>query len=154
MKGILKIAGVGLKWVAATALFLVGIVLVPLVAATLAVRAMDKESEVDRATSPNGEYDAVLMETNGGATTSYGYTVYIMHSGSTSGWKAASLYGTTVNGAYGANLRWRSSDLLAVEFTATKWSRIEEPWFRMGSRKIHVVLQSGITDQTVPSGHM
>ena len=33
--------------------------------------------EVSRVSSPDGKVDAVLVETNGGATTSFGYRVFI-----------------------------------------------------------------------------
>jgi hypothetical protein len=37
--------------------------------------------EIVRVTSPNGKYDAVLFESNGGATTSVSYNVYITEKG-------------------------------------------------------------------------
>ena len=35
------------------------------------------EDEVARVTSPDGRVEAVLIETNGGATTSFGYKVLV-----------------------------------------------------------------------------
>ena len=37
--------------------------------------------EVSRVSSPAGDLDAVLVETNGGATTSFGYLVYVLPRG-------------------------------------------------------------------------
>jgi hypothetical protein len=38
--------------------------------------------EVARATNPSGKVDAVLVERNGGATTSFGYNIYVGDSAS------------------------------------------------------------------------
>ena len=37
--------------------------------------------EINRITSPDGKVDAILVETDAGATTSYGYNVYIVPKG-------------------------------------------------------------------------
>src|SRR3989339_512297 len=68
------------------------------------------KDEVVRIASPNNKLDAVLVETNGGATTSYGYEIYVIKRGKkTSGKPPVYLYGTARNeNAYGANLRWGS----------------------------------------------
>jgi len=52
-------------------------------------------AEVGRTTSPSGNVDAVLVEGSGGATTSYGYEVFVVPAGKST-WlqkKVAFLYG-------------------------------------------------------------
>jgi hypothetical protein len=41
----------------------------------------NKEEEIERITSPDSLVDAVLIGRNGGATTSYSYTLYLVPSG-------------------------------------------------------------------------
>ena len=54
------------------------------------------KDEVVRAVSPSGTVDAVLLETNAGATTSFGYEIYILeHGAQPSGSPAVFLYGAT-----------------------------------------------------------
>lgn len=64
------------------------------------------KDEVARVVSPSGKVDAVLVEINGGATTSFGYEVYVVERGAQpSGSPTVSLYGAVRNQhAYGANL--------------------------------------------------
>lgn len=63
--------------------------------------------EVARMSSPDGRLDAIVFETNGGATTSFGYKVEVAKKGSRSGTEGANLYGAVRNAqAYGVNIRW------------------------------------------------
>ena len=76
-------------------------------------------SEVARTTSPSGKVDAVLMEASGGATTSFGYEVFVVPAGKST-WlqkKVAFLYGATRSEqAYGVNLRWAGPANLTLEY--------------------------------------
>jgi hypothetical protein len=76
--------------------------------------------EVARVPHPNANVDAVLVETNGGATTSFGYEVFIFPRGQKprrSDHAVVSLYGAgRSDHAYGANLRWAPNDTLVVEY--------------------------------------
>ena len=69
------------------------------------------KDEVARVVSPSGNIDAVLFETNGGATISFGYEVYVVEHGTQpSGSPVVLLYGAARNQhAYGANLSWPSN---------------------------------------------
>jgi hypothetical protein len=58
---------------------LIGIVFVML--ALAACFAGVSRDEVARVTSPDGTVDAVLVEVNGGATTSFGYQVFLVQRG-------------------------------------------------------------------------
>lgn len=74
------------------------------------------KDEVARIVSPSGNVEAVLFETNGGATTSFGYEVFVVERGAKpSGSPAVSLYGAVRNQhAYGANLKWSSPGSLLI----------------------------------------
>ena len=105
--------------------------------------------EVARAAAPDGAVIATLLETNGGATTDFGYEVMV------DGTKVAVLYGAVRNSnAYGANLRWASSSELDIEYLTARWADLQKPELRVGARTIHVVLKPNITDGTAPAGGM
>ena len=105
--------------------------------------------------SPDRKLDAVLVEINGGATTSFGYKVYIVEKGVNynSGNSVASLYGAVRNSsAYGVNLVWKSAKELEVQYLSAKDSNIESSSVVIAGSKIAVFLRPGISDPTVPSG--
>ena len=112
--------------------------------------------EVARVVSPVGTIDAVLIETNGGATTSFGHEVYVVeHGGQPTGSPAVSLYGALRNAnASGSNLKWESANALAVEFLKARSAQINQPSQSLGTQTIHFILRPGITDTTAPSGGM
>jgi hypothetical protein len=114
------------------------------------------KDEVARVASPNGKAYAVLFETNGGATTSFGYEVYVVaHSAPPSGSPAISLYGAIRNqSAYGANLKWESPTVVAVEFLSAKSKMIEKSALSVGDQVIQLAVHEGITDNAAPSGGM
>src|SRR5947208_537704 len=73
--------------------------------------------QVARVTSPNGDLEAVLTETNGGATTSFGYDVTVRARGAKNGTKVASLYGAIRNEqAFGVNLLWANDHVLRIQY--------------------------------------
>jgi len=115
--------------------------------------------EVARARSPDGLRDAVLIESNGGATTSFGYEIFVVphaqqvrHGAAGS---LASLYAATRNEqAYGVNLQWLAPDTLAVEYLTAReavghHSAIADPL-----DQVHIVLRSGVRDSSAPAGGM
>jgi hypothetical protein len=114
------------------------------------------KDEVARAISPTGKVDAVLLETNGGATTSFGYEIYtVEHRAQPSGSPAVSLYGAIRSQhAYGANLKWTSPDSVAVEFLSAKSAKIEKPVVSVGTQTVHLVIHEGVLDNAAPSGGM
>ncbi|HEY7546287.1 MAG TPA: hypothetical protein VID27_15460, partial [Blastocatellia bacterium] len=100
-----------------------------LLAIVLCVSCTDPVSrdEVTRVPSPSGHIDAVLIETNGGATTSFGYDVYLVRSGGNykQGFQVASLYGAARNeSAYGVNLKWSEPQKLMVEYLKAHWAEL------------------------------
>jgi len=114
------------------------------------------QDEVARAPSSAGDLDAVLVETNGGATTSFGYLVYVVPHGTkaSEGTEVAMLYGAVRNDqAYGANLKWEGSQL-AVEYRDARQAELRKPTVTIGPRTVMIVLRSGVTDSAAPAGGM
>jgi hypothetical protein len=113
--------------------------------------------EVTRVTSPSGEIDAVLVEGNGGATTSFGYEVFLVKSGKKhdSGVHAAWLYGAVRNKhAYGVNLKWIEPQVLSVEYLRSKGERLVANPVQINGDDFEIRLNSGIEDPQAPSGGM
>jgi hypothetical protein len=113
--------------------------------------------EVARTRSPDGVIDAVVVETNGGGTTSFGYEVDLVRAGSStvSARRAAFLYGAGRNAnAYGVNLRWTGPDALSVEYLEAKSAKLEVPLVSIGDRSISVALVGGVEDRNAPPGGM
>ena len=114
------------------------------------------KDEVARVVSPAGKVDAVLFETNGGATTSFGYEIYVVeHGAQPAGSPAISLYGAVRNEhAYGANLKWVSPDSVAVEFLSAKSSKVKQQAQSIGTQSVHFAIHEGVTDNSAPPGGM
>jgi hypothetical protein len=112
--------------------------------------------EVARVASPDGALDAVLIEMNGGATTSFGYDVEVVpHAGKADAAAVATLYGATRNGqAFGANLRWVGARELSIDYLEARWTRQKESTATVGNEKVAVVLHPGVTDNSAPPGGM
>jgi hypothetical protein len=111
---------------------------------------------VARVPSPQGDLEAIVVETNGGATTSFGYEVSIVSAGSrTLGSPTARLYGARRNNqAYGVNVRWVSTSLLHVEFKQARQATLKKSTVEVADRKIVAALQSGVVDPAAPPGGM
>ena len=112
--------------------------------------------EVARAPSPDGRVDAVIFESNGGATTLFGYQVELRER---SFWRrsedVAYLYGATRNeSAWGVNVRWLNDREVRVEYLDAKKVWLNKPNIRLAGREITVVLQAGVEDRTAPAGGM
>jgi hypothetical protein len=115
--------------------------------------------EVERVRSPDGSRDAVLIERNGGATTSFGYEVFVVpHDAPVSDGAAgavASLYAATRNAqAYGANLRWLAADSVAVEYLRAREALLHDGVLNGRPDRLRVVLRAGVEDPQAPSGGM
>jgi len=144
-----------LKWllyIAATAALLLAVA----VSAFLWWIPGPSADEVSRVTAPRGDIEAVLIETNGGATTSFGYEIFVVPRGTkASGTPAAFLYGALRSQrAYGVNLRWLSDSNLDVEFESTQSAKLGVPLVFVANRNIHVELKANVTDPKAPPGGM
>jgi hypothetical protein len=143
------------KWLSLIAVAVVGFIAVA-ASAFFWLAPSASADEVARSLSPQGEFEAVLVETNGGAATSFGYEVYVVPSGTKKpSTRSAYIYGAVRNGnAYGANLRWVSASELQVEFEQAKSATLELPVVSVSGHTVRVSLRSGVSDPTAPSGGM
>jgi hypothetical protein len=113
--------------------------------------------EVARVLSPSQKTEAVLIEINGGATTSFGYRAYVVKNGSSTFWykPVANLYGAVRNNhAYGVNLKWHNSAELGIEYFTAKSASLDISSVKIGAEIINVQLRSGVDDPTAPAGGM
>lgn len=114
--------------------------------------------EVARTASPLPGLDAVLFETNGGATTSFGYDVYVVTAGhlvQRSDRPVASVYGAHPSRfAPGVNLRWHDADLLIAEYLHAYSVEQPKPTVRIGNRTVRIELRDGIDVTSTPTGSM
>jgi hypothetical protein len=116
-------------------------------------------TEVSRATSPGGSVDAVLFEENGGATTSFAYSVYVVPRGHVvrpdADSAAATFYGVTQSdSAYGLNLRWHDQQTLYLEYLYSPRTRLPEPFVKVGDQAIHIVRRKEVANAKAPRGGM
>jgi len=144
-------------WVIATiiGLFAVAVLVLSLKFVFLMGSEPSKD-EVARVCSPSVKLDAVLIETNGGATTSFGYQIYVVeHGAQPSGAPSAFLYGAVRNQhAYGANLRWANDSSLVIEYLTAKSKKINKSVLSVGGQSVQIALQDGVSDPSAPSGGM
>ena len=113
--------------------------------------------EVARITSPSGKVDAVLVETNGGATTSFGYEVFVVPTQASTRLRkdVASFYGAVRSDqAYGVNLKWSDPSNLHLEYLEAREQEVLMPIVSIAGQEIHVTLKSGVTDPQAPPGGM
>jgi hypothetical protein len=113
------------------------------------------DDEVVRVSSPDGRVDAILFETNGGATTSFGYEVELGAKHSRRGKSVASLYGAVRNAqAYGVNLRWENDHTLVIECLKTETPAEIKKSVDVDGRDVQVLLHIGVEDKSAPAGGM
>jgi len=130
--------------------------LFPLILALLVVACGPVPAdEVARVSSPDRRVEAVLVEMNGGATTSFGCEVHLTEKGKTLGDRVARLYGAVRNAhAYGADLKWKSDTVLVVEFLEAREQTFEKATVRIVGRDVRVFLAPGVLDPDAPAGGM
>ena len=114
--------------------------------------------EVARVRNPSGAVDAVLFEVNGGATTSYGYRVFIVPAGkivSSQDVAVARFYGAVRNeSAYGVDLKWSATNQLVCEYLRARNSELLKETFTVRDSQFAVSLRSNITNNAAPAGGM
>jgi hypothetical protein len=112
--------------------------------------------EVAWANAPDGRTHAILLETNGGATTSFGYIVELHsapHNGATPVY-AGELYGAARSEcAYGVDLHWRDPSTLVLRFASAKQVKVPSS-VTVDGRKIQIVTQAGRVNNAAPCGGM
>jgi hypothetical protein len=120
----------------------------------VACDASSARDEVSSVPSPDGQVQAVLFGTNGGATTSFGYDVEF-HDRHNHSVTVAKVSGAVRNAeAFGIDLRWTDRDALTTEYMKAKgeW-HVNKP-VQIGGRSYRVRLLSEIDDPSAPSGGM
>ena len=111
--------------------------------------------QVAHISSPNGSLEAVLTETNGGATTSFGYEVSVGLKGSKSQKRVASLYGAVRSDyAYGVNVSWANDHVLQVQYLRAKAVQNVAKSIDINGQQVGVEFQADIEDPSAPSGGM
>ncbi len=116
-----------------------------------------RQDEVSRVISPSGAVEAVLVETNGGATTSFGYEVYVVEAQKRYNpeGQVATLYGAIrSNSAYGVNLVWDGDEHLTIQYLEAKNERILSSPINVGNQRIEIILKKGVEDGVAPPGGM
>lgn len=112
--------------------------------------------EVAWANAPDGRTHAILVETNGGATTSFGYILELHsapHDGTTPVY-AGELYGAARSEcAYGVDLHWRAPSTLVLGFASAEQVKVPSS-VTVNGRKIQIVTQAGRVNDTAPCGGM
>lgn len=111
--------------------------------------------DVVRVPSPSGALEAILTETNGGATTTFGYDVAVTTTGSSEATNVASLYGATRSkNAYGVDIRWRNDHTLTIQYLDAKSVRNVVDRANVEGHLVDIALQSGIDNPSAPPGAM
>ena len=114
--------------------------------------------EVSRLASPSGRVEAILVEGNGGATTSFWYDVYLRPT--RFGWgrrvHVANLYGAVRSDcAYGVNMSWQGPQRLHVDYLSAQSVDQKEIVASLAGDRVDVLLQDGIQDRRgAPCGGM
>lgn len=129
----------------------IGALLIP------AVSACWTSDEVARVPAPGGRLDAVVVERNGGATTSFGYEVYVVPHGGGSwrGIRVADFYGATRSAyAYGVNPRWTSDHELRVDYLSAERATLRAAEAAVAGMQIRVALRDSVSDPVAPPGGM
>jgi len=119
----------------------------------LVVLLRPSSDEIATIESPNGEILAKLIEVNGGATTSYGYEVYLSSKNSYFDTeKVAFLYGALKNkSAYGVNLVWVGNEQLHIEYlTAISAELIQSKWSSY-TGNVTIIIKPGVKGNSIPS---
>ena len=124
--------------------------------AAICIGCKSSEShEVADVVSPNGAFKAVVTESNGGATTSFGYDVGVGLNQNDKSKRVATLYGATRNtDAYGVNLHWLGNDTLQIEYFKAKAIFNVLSAIEVSGHPVRIVLVGGRFDPTAKPGGM
>lgn len=117
----------------------------------LLMKACVSDEIIARVDSPSGRFAAVVHQTNGGATTEFGYYVVVRRLGV--GWYPGTRSFFVADSAVradceeGLDLRWRGDGNLAIGFSsATRFSRDYPHTISIDNREIVVALLPGATE--------
>lgn len=113
-------------------------------------------NEVARTNSPDGQTSAVLFETNGGATTSYGYLVELsdLSDQDQTPTLVGKLYGAVRSDcAYGVDVGWKDAKTLTLTVESAEQINVPEQ-VSIGRKLIRVIVRTGIKNNAAPCGGM
>jgi hypothetical protein len=117
--------------------------------------ASNSKDEVAAVASPDGVVEALVIETNGGATTSFGYEIDLREKGRRHSERVAYIYGAVRNeNAYGVNAKWMSNRELRLQYLTAKSETLEKERVTIAGREITIALQTGVLDPSAPAGGM
>lgn len=106
-----------------------------------ALRLFYVEVEVARLPSPDGRFEAVVIETNGGATTAFGHVVKLGPKGAWWPTTVASLYASVkASGETGVDVRWSSENTLAIQYGFARAAELLRPVLTLSGRTVTVTL--------------
>jgi len=103
------------------------------------------------AASPDGRTHAILIETNGGATTAFGYLVEL-HPSDHQGEepiRVADFYRVDSHCEYGLNMRWKDANTLVLGIGSASQMHVKGS-VSVGGKPIRVVVQTGVNDTADP----
>jgi len=103
------------------------------------------------AASPDGQTHAILIETNGGATTAYGYLVELHpsdHQGQEPT-RVANFYRVESDCEYGLDMRWKDADTLVLAVKSADQTHVGAS-VDVGGKHIRVLVQTKIGDSAEP----
>jgi hypothetical protein len=152
VRGIAVRAGIG-----ALALAIIAVIVKPAMAFACMFFGCVDRTEVARTVSPDKMLDAVTIETDGGAMTSFGYGVRVVpHGGKwTSGKQVAYVYAAARNKvAWGVTPDWVGARSLTIKYMEARSARVDSVVKVPGFGTIHTVLLPGVVDSTAPAGGM
>jgi hypothetical protein len=128
-----------------------------LIVALILASACWSSDEVARTSEPAGRLDAVVVERNGGATTSFGYEVYVVPRGPPpyTGTLVADFYGAVRNeNAYGVNARWTAGHQLRIEYLRAQSATLRHEETTIAGTSIRISLRDSVRDPSAPMGGM
>lgn len=123
----------------------------------LIIAACSSYDEVSRVSAPSGLVDAVLIESNGGATTSFNYHIFLEEKSlfGVNQTKVGNLYGAVRSkSAYGINLKWLDDKTLQLEYLRAQDTRLKINAVEIDNVIYSIKFKSGVTDHKAPPGGM
>ena len=110
--------------------------------------------ESSRARSPDGALDAVLVETNAGAMTAFGYDIYVVkHGAAFSGSSSVmKLNAATANRLTpGAALKWNDPAELEIDYLCAESMNVYYGLINVDGRDVHIVWRAGVSNPPAPT---
>src|SRR5450432_1583374 len=121
----------------------------------VAMAGCSSSDEVQRSTSPDGQVDAIVTESDCGAPYSFVYEISLVPTGKRSDQRVAILDASTRNAhAWGVNVKWLYSMTLSAEYLKADSAKLERQTVVVAGHQIKILLLSGVTDPKAPAGGM